>query len=367
MPVAGPAAVISRRALLALAAGASCRAQSGVTREELPSEAKRYVDAATEFQIIRLTEPAYDSYLTAPYNRGISSHNFLVFSSTRGGKLDAYRVDFKGGPWHRLTDAGRLDPASLALVHDDRGICFIDGGSLRVVDFSRGREHEAYAVEPPYEQLAAIALTRVPGQAYVVERRSGGSRIRLVSLLRKQVADVFESADEIGMPAPRPGGGIAYRRGSLVAFCDQENNERSLPLAPGKNGPFFWAPDGGSLVYLNIPGKPGELNAIREYILASGQERLIAKTTQFVDFAPNANGSVFVGASGSAASPHVLILLRATRRELTLCEHRARDPRNLAVAFAPNSQRVVFESDQHGRPAIYTMPVERFVEETETS
>jgi oligogalacturonide lyase len=350
-----------------MAAGACCRAQPSASREELPSEAKRYADAATEFQVVRLTEPKYDSYLTAPYNRGISSRNFLVFSSTRGGKLDAYRVDFKGGPWRRLTDAAHLDPASPALLPDDRGICFIDGASLRVVDFARGREREAYAAEPPYEQLAAMSLMPGAAQAYVVERRGGRSRIRLVSLPRKQAADVLECEDEISSPVPRPGGGIAYRRGSGAAFCDHRNSERKLPLAPGNNGPFFWSLDGGSLLYLNIPGKPGELNAIREYVLATGQERLISKTTQFVGFAPNANGSVFVGASGSAASPHVLILLRSARRELTLCEHRAHDLRNLSVAFAPNSQRIVFESDQHGRPAIYTMPVERFVAETEAS
>ena len=61
-----------------------------------------------------------------------------------------------------------------------------------------------------------------------------------------------------------------------------------------------------------------------------------------------------------------MILLRATRRELTLCEHKARDTRTLAVVFAPNSQRILFQSDQQGKSAIYSMMVERFVEETES-
>ena len=39
----------------------------------------------------------------------------------------------------------------------------------------------------------------------------------------------------------------------------------------------------------------------------------------------------------------------------------------VAPIFAPNSQRVFFTSDEHGKPAIYTMSVEKFVEETDTA
>ncbi len=83
-------------------------------------------------------------------------------------------------------------------------------------------------------------------------------------------------------------------------------------------------------------------------------------------FGRNGDASVFIGASGSKASPHVLLLLRVTRREFTLAEHRASDPAMVAPIFAPASQRIFFTSDRHGKPALYTMSVERFVEETET-
>jgi oligogalacturonide lyase len=62
----------------------------------------------------------------------------------------------------------------------------------------------------------------------------------------------------------------------------------------------------------------------------------------------------------------LLLLLRVARRELTLCEHRSSDPMLVAPVFSPSSQRVFFQSDRHGKPAIYTMAVERFVEETTT-
>ena len=85
----------------------------------------------------------------------------------------------------------------------------------------------------------------------------------------------------------------------------------------------------------------------------------------FASFGFNRDSSVFVGASGNAASPVVLILLRVTRRELTLCEHRASDPSAVAPQFSPDSQRIYFQSDREGKPAIYCMRVEKLVEKTE--
>lgn len=368
MPVGVPPAESwSRRAFVALAAGTGCLAQAVTGRGEVfPSEAKRYFDPTTEFPVVRLTEPSYNSYLPATNNRAVARHNFVLFSSDRGGKLDAYRLDFKSGQSRCLTDAAHLNPASLALLPDDRGFCHIDGATLRATDFVRLRDREIYSATPPFEQLAGVTLTRDGTHAYVVERRPGRDRIRSVPLLHGPAADVLESEDEISAPLPRPAGGVAYRCGNAVCFSDRKDSERALLLAPGKTGPFYWSPDGASLLYLNLPEREGELNSIREHVIASGQDRLIAKTTQFVQFAPNADATVFVGASGSKASPHVLILLRSVRRELTMCEHRARDPLSLAVAFSPNSQRLVFQSDQHGKPALYLVAVERFVSETES-
>ena len=53
------------------------------------------------------------------------------------------------------------------------------------------------------------------------------------------------------------------------------------------------------------------------------------------------------------------------KRELTLCEHRASDPRITAPMFSPNSQRIFFQSDRDGKLAIYAMTVDRLVEATE--
>jgi oligogalacturonide lyase len=50
---------------------------------------------------------------------------------------------------------------------------------------------------------------------------------------------------------------------------------------------------------------------------------------------------------------------------LTLCEHRASDPALAAPIFSPDSQLVYFLSDKEGKPAIYRIHVERFVEKIE--
>ena len=76
---------------------------------------------------------------------------------------------------------------------------------------------------------------------------------------------------------------------------------------------------------------------------------------------PRIDGS----SSGSKASPHVLLLVRAVRREFTLCEHRASNPSMVSPIFSPNSQHVFFMSDQHGKPAIYRIAVDKLVEATE--
>jgi oligogalacturonide lyase len=60
------------------------------------------------------------------------------------------------------------------------------------------------------------------------------------------------------------------------------------------------------------------------------------------------------------------VLLRATRREFTLCEHRSSTPQGVQPRFTPNSQRVLFESDRHGKRAIYMLNVEKLIEKTDT-
>jgi oligogalacturonide lyase len=357
----------SRRSFLALAAAGPCLGQRpAASSEVLPSDTKRYVDPATEFMVWRLTEPVYSSFLAAPWNRCITRRGLLLYASDRGGKMDVLRTDLKGGESVRLTDARQLDPRSVALTPNDRSFCYIDGRTLCMSPLSGGRDREIYQADPGFDQIATFALDVEGANAYVIEQKEQRSRLRLVNLARGTAVTLLESPDEIGMPVPRRGGGLAYRAGGALHVWSRPGTARQVPLPAGRAISAYWSADGTALLYLNVSEKPGELNSLREHVLASGEDKLIARTTQFIQFVPNVDQTVFAGASGSKASPHVLILVRSVRRELTVCEHRARDPRSLAIAFAPNSQRVVFQSDQHGNPALFMVAVERFVEETES-
>ena len=77
--------VQSRRLFLWLLPAA--RFASGVDKTvTIPSETRRYADPATEFPILRLTDPAHTSLLPAAYARTFSRRgNWLLYSSDRGG------------------------------------------------------------------------------------------------------------------------------------------------------------------------------------------------------------------------------------------------------------------------------------------
>ena len=114
-----------------------------------------------------------------------------------------------------------------------------------------------------------------------------------------------------------------------------------------------------------LPQGPGIANTLLEYSLDTGKESLVGKTSNFVHFGRNADSSVFVGASASKAQAFILIMLRITRRELALCEHKSSDPTTVAPVFSPNSQRIYFQSDRLGKSAVFSVAVERLVENTD--
>jgi oligogalacturonide lyase len=202
-----------------------------------------------------------------------------------------------------------------------------------------------------------------------VERKESQYRLRLIHMANGSAETLAEGEEEMGDPNPRPRrASVLYRRGNglWLANYDGKQNYR-LRLAEGATGPALWSPDGRSVYYLNYPEDAHKLHALREFVPDANEDKAVANTSQFVGIGRNADASVFAGASGSKASPYVLLLVRAVKRELTLCEHRASDPAMVSPVFSPNSQRVFFVSDRHGKPAIYSIAVEKLVEETETA
>jgi len=375
MRLAGPAAWSRRWFLFAFPAG--CLAQVPKNRI-FPSAVKRYLDPLTEFPVQRLTDPSYASRLPAHYARAVSRRStFLLYASDLTGRWEAFQMDLRSGQSRQLTEAENLEPASLTLLPDDRGFCYFDGRRLLNVTLANMRIREVYRVPEGFEPGPGLTVTEDGQYAAVVEKtadrgveENGSSRLRLVRMTNGSARDLAtcstDQGDELRDPIPRPhGASVLYRCGGAVWMVDDDGQHpRQLLLAEGETGPAMWSPDGRSVLYLNYPADPQKLHNLREFSPDSNTERMIANTTQFVEFGCNADASVFVGASGGKASPQVLLLVRTVRRELTLAEHRASDPAMVAPIFTPNSQRIFFMSDRDGKPAIYTMSVARLVEET---
>jgi oligogalacturonide lyase len=362
----------TRRRFVGLLTAGAAGIANGLAAEHGPplaSEIRRYADPATEFPVLRLTDPKHASALPAYYCRAVARNGgSLLYASDRTGKFQAYRMDLKSGVSRQLTDDDGLAASSLTLTPDDRGLCYVSGRAIWQVNLANVRKKQIYEIPEGFEPGAGFSVSDDGLHAFLVEKRAGGFRLRVVTIASGAATTVVESAEPISDPRQRPKrDGVLFNHadGQLhVVNYDGGANQR-LKLAGGGVGPALWNADGRTVAYLNYPDDRKRLNSIREFTPDSNEDRLVAPTTQFVHFGRNSDATVFVGASGSKASPYVLLLVRAVKRELTLCEHKASDARMVAPIFSPNSQRVFFQSDRHGKWAIYSMMVDRLVEETE--
>src|SRR4051812_46537170 len=110
----------SRRAFLISSLATAARAAENTAKGRvLPSVAVRYADPATEFTVLRLTDPQFSSSLPAVGNRGLTARQ-LLYASDADGKWQAYRMDLKSKESRQLTEAENLDASSLALLANER-------------------------------------------------------------------------------------------------------------------------------------------------------------------------------------------------------------------------------------------------------
>lgn len=357
---------LTRRNLL-LGAPAYAFAAELTKGHSVPTEARKFADSATELDVVRLTDPEHTSRMTAPWLKSISrSQGFLLYASDRLGTMQAWRMDLKNGESRLLTDAAALDPASLALTPDERSFYYWDSNVLKRCYFTGTRSADVYTL-PDANPRKGFALTDDGLYAAFGIETASDRRLQLLDLARRTVATLTQQKADVADPLFRPHRAqLLYRRAGALRLVDfTGHNDRPLkPAEGGELGPAHWSPTGRTLFYLHFPG-PHDLNTIRELTPDENADKLVSKTSQFVQFGVNGDASVFVGASRSAGSPYVLLLLKVTRRELTLCEHRASDPVAVSPVFSPDSQRIFFQSDREGKSAIYRIRVEKFVEETD--
>lgn len=329
---------------------------------------RRYFDPTTEAEVLALTDPANASFLPHPCNRSISSRNgFLVYATETANGFQAMRLEIKGGNTKPITSATAMEPKSLALAPDDRTLYFSDGDQLLASGLSGGKLRELYKGSSPETFKRGISLSEDGATISLIDR----DRIVLISTVSvagrsgaRTLAEVENAAEQSSVSKS---GQVFFRGGDgsiHIISTSPGAKPKRLPIE-GQLGRALWNPDGRSILYLRVNQGTGIANALFEYSLDTNKESLVGKTSQFADFGRNVDSSVFVGASGSKAQPFILIMLRITRRELALCEHKSSDPASIAPRFAPSSQRIYFQSDRLGKPAIFSVAVEKLVERTE--
>ena len=333
-----------------------------------PSDAVRYPDPLTSIDVYRLTNPEYSSTMTAYYNRGIARNSsWMLCCSDRTGTPQAFHLDLKTAEMRQLTESEGLDGLSLTLTPDNRAFCFAAGRSVWMLPLAgTAKEREIYRVPEGWERSGGMSVGPDGTHATLVERKGGTWRLRMAAFAGG-ARTVLESTSPIEDPIARPmRAQILYRQAAdsiWMVNMDGTQNRR-LKLEPGGVGTPNWSTDGRVVLYLNFPEDKHQLNNLREYAPDAGTDRMIGKTSQFASFSANRDSSVFVAASRNLASPDVLLFVRVANSERTLCEHKSRADW-VAPVFSPDSQRIYFQSDRHGKPAIYCMHVEKLVEKTE--
>ncbi len=336
--------------------------------QEFPAEKFVYADRATEFAVTRFTSPNYDSRLPGYANRFISrKFRYLLYSSDRTGTTQAYELDLEKGVSRLVTAAAELAPWSLYLLPDQRHFLYVDGRRLMRGAVRRPGAHRLYEVPDGFRFERGLSVTDDGRTVAFIETNGRIWRVRLLDLRRRRTATILNEAEPVTDVQIRPRRRtLLYQEAGGWWTADFHGRRlRRLELAPGRPVFAVWSRTGASVLYLSIPERKGKLNTLREYFADTRQDRLIAKTTQFVAFGANANSSVFVGASGARATPYVFLLLRVGGRELTLCEHRASQPARVQPVFSPDSRWIYFQSDRDGRSCLYGVRVEGLVESTD--
>jgi oligogalacturonide lyase len=335
----------------------------------VPAGWLRYADPSTEGEVFRLTDPRIESWMPALPARAVSRRvNTLLFAQKLDGRWQPCTMDLSRGGVNPVAAPDAMDPQSLTLSADDRSALYFTAEGLESANIGRQRTQIIYRFREGWKAASAVVPSEDGMSLWFVESASSTWALRRLRAPKWAAETVVESASAIHDPAPNPRRAqILYRReggGLSTATFDGKSTPSDTP--PGRVIEAGWSPDGNEIEYLLEPAEPGRLVELRERSLDERTDKLIAKTSQFAGFARNGNASVFVGASRNKASATVLLLLRRTRREFTLCEHKAKDPTRVNARFTPDSQKVLFQTDRDGNAAIYLVNVEKLVEKTES-
>lgn len=360
----------NRRAFLRLPSALWVTAAAGLRAAPISTVAAQkqvFLDPSTEFQVTRWTEESASAQLPSDPVRAIPrGDRQLLYASDRSGSWQPYAMQLPKGESIQLARAEQLHPASPAFLNDGRELVYLDGSELIRVQVQRNRARTLYHASDGWQPSGEMRVTADSRAAMLLETRDSSSRVVAVDLGNGRARPLFTAGEGgLRLLASHP------RYGVLLLNADGTPIFQGGAVTP-KLGDF---PEGelldahldrqsGHLLYLIRTRGPIERTQLMDLDLQTGTHALVANTSRFAAFAPNANGSVFVGASASLAQPLLLLLLRVTRREFALMEHRASEPSMVQPMFTHDSETVFFQSDRLGKSCILSVSVKGLVEKT---
>ncbi len=334
----------------------------------LPTGWLRYADPATEGEVFRITDPKVASIMPPLPARAIARRgNLLLFAQKLESQWTPMAMELGKGVSRALASPQGLIPASLSISSDDRNALYFTDDGLESTSLSGTRSQILYSAREGWKPVSAVAPSEDGTALWFIESDGKTWALRRLRAHKWAAETMYESSTPLSHPVPNPRRAqVLCLGGSGELFTVTFDAKANRIEAQGRVIDCGWSPDGNEIEYLLEPSEPGRLVELRERSLDERTDKLLAKTSQFSCFARNANSTVFVGASRNKASANVLLLLRKTRREFTLCEHKSSEPAQVNCRFTPDSQKVIFQTDRDGAPAIHLVNVDKLVEKTES-
>ena len=281
----------TRRTFLATGFAAAGLAAEGHKGASFPSAFHRYVDPTTEFDVYRLTDPAYVSTLPAYYNRAIARNSsWMLYSpAIAAARRRLFRLDLKSGETRQLTDAEDLDPRSVTLTPDNRSVLLFRGAVVvHGAACGAQRERELYKVPDGWERCPGMTVGPDGTHATFAEQHGDGSRLRMVSLVQGVARTVVEAPFAMSDPIPRPmRAQVDLPAGRHGAVAGEFGRSAEPPTQAGgraDRGAPTGRPTGRRVLYLNLPGRSQAVERHSRVHPDTNSDKLVAKTSQYAAF-----------------------------------------------------------------------------------
>jgi oligogalacturonide lyase len=381
----------------------------------------KYIDEITGAEVIRLTEPNRLSHHMYFYNRMTTKDGSkLLYCAEINEERQLYLMDLQSGEAHQLTQGDELDDYGGVISADDKYIFYQQKGGVWKQNLDTFKKELVYLVPQDYSgsgwgmsddnRYLAIVETKV---STLPERKKGTNwdffaitcrakphcRIVYVDLLTGNYHTVIEDDCWFGHAQIRPGDP------NTILFCHEGpydlidarlwvvqsdgSNYRCLKEQPSDLiiTHEFWVPDGSKVAFVYRETTGDKTENIRLVTPDTMEEEILMPCSPFAHFICDKKNTFMVGdAQGSDVPIHLLspekcssdheikndfiyLIDVAKKTERKLCYHGTSwkaihgtpQDSHPHPCFTEDNRYVIFVSDREGKPCIYRIDLNQFV------